>query len=116
MQNNGYPNPNPAPNGYNPVPNGPAPSKGMAIASLVLGIISLVLAWFGYSAIVSIVLSIVGIILGVSARKKMPVGVPGRGMATGGLVCSIIALILSAIIFVACVICVGAAASAGLLS
>ena len=93
----------------------PAPSngKGLAVGALVLGIISLVLMWFGYAAILSIILSIVGIVLGVMARKKMPVGVPGRGMATAGMVCSIIALVLSSIVFVACSLCIGAAASLG---
>lgn len=86
------------------------PGKGKAIAALVLGIISLVLAWFGYAAIVSIVLSIIGIILGVGARKELTAD-QGRGLATAGMVCSIIALVLSAIVFISCTLCVAAFSS-----
>ena len=87
--------------------------KGKAIASLVLGIIAVVFAWFGYGAIVSIVLGIVGIILGIQAKKSMPEG--QTGMATAGLVLSIIGLVLSVIMFVACVACVGCIGAAGML-
>jgi hypothetical protein len=80
------------------------PGKGAAVASLVLGIISLVLCWWGWVGAISIVLSIIGIILGVSARKQLQPE-QGRGMATGGMVCSIIALVLSTIVFISCVIC-----------
>ncbi len=87
------------------------PAQNKAVAALILGILSLLLVWFGYSALVSIVLSIIGIILGVNARKELP---PGEaGMATAGLVCSIIALILSCIFFVACVLCVAGMGAAG---
>lgn len=83
------------------------PAKGKAVASLVLGIIALVLCWWGWVGIVSIILSIIGIILGVGARKEL-LPDQGKGMATGGLVCSIIALVLSSIVFVSCVICAAA--------
>lgn len=60
--------------------------KGMGIASLVLGIISLVLFCVWY---ISIPCAVVGIILGVLQNKKNKIG-----MATAGIVCSIIALVL----------------------
>ena len=87
------------------------PGKGKAVASLVLGIIAIVLAWFGYLGIVSIVLSIIGIVLSVSAKKDMDAaGVyTSKGMATAGFVLSLIALILSAIVFVSCTLCVSCA-------
>ena len=84
-----------------------APGRGNAVASLVLGIIALVVAWFGWGAIIAIVLSIIGIILGINGRKQLTPE-QGRGMATAGMVCSIIALVLSAIVFVSCVICASA--------
>lgn len=76
-------------------------TNGMAIASLILGIISIVLNCFGYSW-VGLILGIVGIVLGVNAKKKNP-----SGVATAGLVVSIIGTVLCALIFVACVACVG---------
>ena len=65
------------------------PGKGLAIASLVLGIIAVALWFFGYSAIISVVLGIIGIILASSAKKK---GFDG-GVRTAGLVLSIIGLV-----------------------
>lgn len=90
------------------------PGKGKAIASMVLGIISLVVAWFGYGAILAIILSIVGLILGTQAKKEIPAEMP-KGMATAGIVMSIIALALSVIVFVSCVACVGCLAASGAL-
>ncbi|MDD4511101.1 MAG: hypothetical protein PHY23_09400 [Oscillospiraceae bacterium] len=89
-------------------------SKGTAIASLVLGIVSLVLAWFGYFAIVGIVAAIVGIVLSVSAKKAL---LPQEaGIATAGMVCSIVGLCLSAIVFITWVSCISVAASMGLMN
>lgn len=85
------------------------PGKGAATASMVLGIISVVLWFFGYSALVSVVLGIVGLILAGNAKKAGFVG----GMQTAGFVLSLIGLIGGAIFFVACVACVGAVGAAG---
>ena len=55
--------------------NNNIPGKGAATASLVLGIISVVLWFFGYSALVSVILGIVGLILAgnakISGRKNI---------------------------------------------
>lgn len=67
-------------------------SRGLAIASLVLGIVS----FFCCGC------SIVGIVLGVLSRKKKPTD---NGMATAGIVLSIIALAIWAICFI-CVLVV----------
>lgn len=79
----------------------------MGVASLVLGIISVVLAvlfsGFGWLAAI---LGLIGIVLGTSARKK------GQdGVATAGLVLSIIGLILGLLMYVACAAMVGGLAS-----
>jgi len=75
----------------------------MAVASLVLGIVSIVLSfivnWIGA------IPAIIGIILGALGRKDPA----KKGMATGGLVCSIIGFILSIILLIACAACVSAA-------
>ena len=89
--------------------NSNIPGKGAATASLVLGIISVVLWFFGYSALVSVILGIVGLILAGNAKKA---GFNG-GIRTAGFVLSLIGLIGGAIFFVACVACVGAIGSAG---
>lgn len=77
----------------------------MAVASLVLGIVSLVFILLPIgSALLAFPLSIVGLVLAVIARKKQP-----SGMATAGLVLNIIALVLSALVAVACGACLGTA-------
>ena len=89
--------------------NNNIPGKGAATASLVLGIISVVLWFFGYSALISVILGIVGLILAGNAKKA---GFNG-GIRTAGFVLSLIGLIGGAIFFVACVACVGAFGAAG---
>lgn len=88
--------------------NNNIPGKGAATASLVLGIISVVLWFVGYSALVSVILGIVGLILAGNAKKA---GFNG-GIRTAGFVLSLIGLIGGAIFFVACVACVGAIGAA----
>lgn len=76
----------------------------MGVASLVLGIIALLMGLFfaGFQWVGAIV-GLIGIILGAQGRK-----VPEKkGLATAGLVCSIIGFILCIIFYIACVACVG---------
>lgn len=81
----------------------------MGVASLVLGIISIVigvfsagsLGWFGA------ILGIIGVILGALGRKDPE----KKGLATGGLVCSIIGLVLCLILYIACAAAIGGLAS-----
>ena len=94
----------------NQVPN---PHKGKAIAAMVLGIVACVLCWFGLIlAIIAVVCAVIGLILAVSANKGMKADgiTEGKGMATAGLVLSIIGLAVGAIGLV-CAICVVAAAN-----
>lgn len=81
--------------------------KRVGVASLVLGIISVVLAllFSGFGWLAGI-LGLIGIILGSSARKK------GQGgVATAGLVLSIIGMVLGLLMYVACAALVGGLAS-----
>lgn len=82
----------------------------MGVASLVLGIISLVCGLFltGFQWIGAIV-GLVGIILG-AAGKKNP---ENKGIATAGMVCSIIGFVLCVILYVACVACISGLAAVG---
>lgn len=76
----------------------------MGVASLILGIISLVAGLFfaGFQWVGAIV-GLVGIILGAMGRK-----IPEKkGIATAGMVCSIIGFVLCIIFYIACVACVG---------
>lgn len=79
----------------------------MAVAALVLGIISIVCGVFSAGSLgwLGGVIGIVGIILGALARKNGPV--EKQGMATAGLVCSIIGTILCLLLYIACVACIG---------
>ena len=90
--------------GYVPQPAGSPPGKGAAIAALVLGIVSLGIMWIPVLNYISIVTAIIGVVLGVVAQKKLTPDT-GRGMATAGLVCSIIALALSLVVVISCSIC-----------
>ena len=94
------------------LPQGSQPGKGAATASLVCGIIGVVLWFFGWSAIVSVILGIVGLVLASNAKKA---GF-NDGLRTAGFVLSLLSLIFGGIIFVACVACVGPLGTAGLLS
>ena len=92
-----------------PVP-GQQPGQGAAVVSLVCGIIAVVLAFFGYSAILSLILGIVGLVQASKAKKE---GFSG-GQRTAGFVLSVIGLVFGAIDLVECVACVGLLGAASL--
>ncbi len=77
----------------------------MAIAGLVLGICSLALFWVPYFNTVLLVLGIVGIILSAKGGKQLKAMGRPAGVATAGLVLSIIGTVFAAIGFVSCTIC-----------
>lgn len=81
----------------------------MGIAALILGIASLVIGvFFNYIGWLGSILGIIGIVLAAIARKKNP-----NGMATAGLVLSIIGTALGLVLYLACVACVAGLAAAG---
>ncbi len=79
--------------------------KGMSIAGLICGIVALVLAWFGWVSIIALALAITGLVLSVKGGKALKAAGQSSGVATAGLVISIIALVLSAILFLTCGLC-----------
>lgn len=84
--------------------NGKSNANGLAVAGLVLGIVSVVFAFlFSW---VGLIAGVVGIILSVKGRKSEE----KRGMATAGLVLSIIGTALSGIVVVCALCIVGTAA------
>lgn len=76
--------------------------KGKAVASLVLGIISVFCLFGGGSAILSVILSIIGLIMAGSSKKQGYTG----GIRTAGFVLSLISIIVGAVVFVSFVACV----------
>lgn len=91
--------------------NGNEPGKGAAIASMVLGIISIVTWFFGMGALIGLITGVIGLVCASNAKKAGFVS----GMRTAGFVCSLIGVIGSALVFVACVACVGVLGTAGAL-
>lgn len=91
--------------------NGNEPGKGAAIAGMVLGIISIVTWFFGMGALIGLVTGIIGLVCASNSKKAGYVG----GMRTAGFVCSLIGVIGSVLVFVACVACVGILGTAGAL-
>ncbi len=91
--------------------------KGFSIAALILGIASMVLAWFTFVNIAALVGAILGIVFACKGRK-CSVAANGKpsGLATAGLVLSIIGTVIAGIGFMTCTLCTlcvaGAAASA----
>lgn len=88
-------------------PGAPVPGKGMAIASMVLGICSLVIPYAGT------VTAIVGLVLGVISKKKLAEVNAPAGMATAGIVMSIISLAWSVLLIIICSSCLAAGGLAG---
>lgn len=80
-------------------------SKGMAIASMILGIVSIVLCCIWY---ISLIAGIVGIVLGIMHNRKNE----KSGMATAGIICSVIGIILTIAILILAAI--GIAAMGGI--
>jgi type III secretory pathway component EscV len=83
----------------------------MAVAGLVLGILSLCGGWI--PGVPVWVLGILGIILSAVARSKAQKTGQPTGVATAGLVLSIIGTVLSLSLWIACTLCVVAAGAAG---
>ena len=92
----------------NMTPNG----KGAAIAGLVLGIVAIVLGFLGgWSSIIALPLAIVGLVLSVNGGKQIKAAGQPAGIATAGLVLGIIAVVLSALFFLTCDLCIICAAA-----
>jgi uncharacterized membrane protein (DUF106 family) len=77
----------------------------VAVAALVLGIFGTILCWFP-AAILGVPLALVGLILGILARKNAQETQQPTGMATAGLVVSVIGLVLGILLSAMCFACV----------
>jgi hypothetical protein len=79
----------------------------LAVAALVLGIIGMIASLIPFGALLGVPLAIVGLILGILARKNAVETQQPTGMATAGLVVSIIGVALGILLFALCAACVG---------
>lgn len=84
-------------------------AHGKAVASLVLGICAIVSWFFGFGALLGVVLGIVGLVLAGQAKKAGNI----EGIRTAGFVCSLIGLVGSGI---AVIIALGAMVALGTLA
>lgn len=90
-----------APAGGQPPPQQGAQSNGPAIAALVCGILALVLSWIPVINVLSVILGIVAIVTGIMGiRRAGSPGIGQKGLAIGGLVTGVIALLLSLLILI----------------
>lgn len=81
---------------YGVVATVPSRSRnGVATASLVLGVIAVLIAWLPVIFAIGIVLAIIAIALGVSARGRAKANGETSGAATAGIVTGAIALVTS---------------------
>ncbi|MPN19228.1 hypothetical protein SDC9_166594 [bioreactor metagenome] len=76
-------------------------SNNNGVAPLVLGIISCIFIFSGPLIFIGAILGVIGLVLGINANK-----IQKSGMATAGIVLSLIGLIICLISFFACVACV----------
>ena len=84
----------------------------MGVVSLVFGILAVILCWIPVINWVGIVLGIIGIIMGAVGKSSASKQGKPTGVATAGLVLSIIATAIAGGAWLACSIC---AAGAGAL-
>ena len=85
-------------------------NSGLEIACLVLGLVSIICWFFSVGAIIGVACGIGGLVCASKAKKSGSTG----GMVTAGFICSLIGVIGSAIVFIACVACVGCVGCLGL--
>lgn len=88
-------------------PQGPEPANGMAIAALVLGIVSVLIVWVPIVGMLGTLMALIGLVLGVLALR----GGGERGLAIGGIVCSGVSLVITAIYMLGALAIIAAAAA-----
>jgi len=74
----------------------------MGIASLVLGIVSITFAIISWGCLwwLSLILGIVGLVLGILEMKKKKIAGEAYGMAKAGFICSIVGIVLSIVLVI----------------
>lgn len=85
-------------------------NSGLAVAALVLGIISLIFKFIPFLGWLAVICGVIGLILGLAAKSSIKTSngqLGGSGMATAGIVLSIITLALWIIGWLACAAILG---------
>jgi VanZ family protein len=77
----------------------PGTGNGKSVAALVLGILSIVLCWLSLFDAIFVILGLIFSLIALNETKRRP-GMPGRGMAIAGLICTIIGAILATVLTV----------------
>jgi hypothetical protein len=85
----------------------------MGVAGLVLGILSAIGGWVPILNYFAWIFAVVGIVLSALGRKKAIEESKPTGIATAGLVLSIIGLVISVIGLICTVACIGLMAASG---
>lgn len=80
----------------------------MGVFALVFGIAAIVLSFFFRYAWIGAILGVIGIVLGAVGRKNAN----KKGVATAGMVLSIIGTVLCLILYIACFACAAGVAGA----
>ena len=88
---------------YYPVQNEPKESNVKAIVGLILGLCSNIFFWVPFLPVAG---SIIGIVISVMGMKDADIIRNGKGIAIGGLACSILALIIGGML-TSCYMCYG---------
>lgn len=78
-------------------------NDSMSILSLVFGILSILFGFASWLSIVGIIFGIAGIICARESFKNNP----GNDLARAGTITSIVGIVLSSVLFIACTACVG---------
>ncbi len=76
---------------------GPTKTSGAGVAALVLGLLGLLSGWVPFICFISVLLSIIGLILGLVGKRSADANpAVGRGLPIAGLILSFLGLALSA--------------------
>ena len=89
--------------------------KGMSIAALICGILGIIggILPVPFIGVITLILSILGIVFGVKGQKIAKETGEGKGLATAGLVLGIVGVAFGAVGALCAICAVCAAASAG---
>lgn len=86
-------------------------AKVMSVISLVCGILGIVFSWIPFVVYIALPLAIAGIVLAAIALNAIVKGAEAsKGLAIGGLVCSIIAVVVGIPACLCTVVCQSAMA------